>query len=48
LVKAILDGCNGVAFDDDARVVDLSVSKRYADTPRVEVTVMALPMDSAT
>jgi Holliday junction resolvase RusA-like endonuclease len=38
IVKAIKDGANGVAWKDDAQVVDVQASKRYG-TPRVEVEV---------
>lgn len=38
LAKAILDGCNGVVFEDDRQVVRLSLTKRYADRPGVAVS----------
>lgn len=38
-VKAVFDGLNGVAWKDDVQVVDLTVSKRYAKTPGVLVTI---------
>lgn len=41
-IKAILDGMNGVAFMDDARVVDLVVRKRYSETPGVSVALSLL------
>lgn len=37
VVKAVFDGCNGVAFKDDVQVVDLRVRKRYAATPGLRV-----------
>lgn len=37
IAKSILDSLNGIAFRDDSLVVDLSVSKHYADQPRVVV-----------
>lgn len=40
--KAVLDGCNGVVFLDDAQVVRLTAQKRYAETPGVDVLVTAL------
>lgn len=40
--KAVLDGVNGVAFGDDAQVVNLNCSKHYDETPRVEVTILPL------
>lgn len=38
LVKAVLDGCNGIVFKDDRQVVRLAAEKRYVtDVPRTEV-----------
>lgn len=39
VVKAVLDGCNKVAFRDDALVVRLTAEKTYAATPGVDVTI---------
>lgn len=39
VVKAVFDGLNGVVWRDDAQVVSLSVRKRYAETPRVDVWI---------
>lgn len=39
VVKAVLDGCNKVAFRDDALVVRLSAYKTYAPTPGVDVII---------
>ena len=39
IVKTILDAGNGVIWHDDKSVVDVHVSKWYAETPRVEVMV---------
>jgi len=38
LAKAVLDGCNGVVFEDDRQVVTLHITKRYADKGRVAVS----------
>jgi len=40
--KAVLDGCNGVVFLDDAQVVRLTAQKRYAEVPGVDVLVTVL------
>lgn len=40
--KAVLDGCNGVVWVDDAQVVRLTTQKRYAETPGVDVLVTIL------
>jgi len=37
VIKAILDGMNGVVFDDDKRVCDLTCWKSYARTASVFV-----------
>lgn len=41
IAKIILDGLNGLAYDDDKQVVDLVVFKRYAanNNPSVEVLI---------
>lgn len=41
VLKAISDALNGIAYDDDAQLVTVTVTKLYADTPRAEVTVMS-------
>lgn len=46
-IKAIADGCNGVAWVDDSQVVKLHAEKRYGDSPRVEVRAELLTMESA-
>lgn len=42
MAKIILDGCNGIVWGDDKQAVDLSVRKRYAETPGAVVEVRAL------
>lgn len=37
--KIICDALNGVAFHDDAQIVDGRTIKRYSDKPRVEVEI---------
>ena len=39
VVKAVLDAMNGVVYRDDAQVVNLVATKRYATEPRVEVYI---------
>ena len=39
IAKIVLDGLNGVAWDDDTQVVDLSVGKYYSEEPRVAVMI---------
>lgn len=38
-LKAVLDGCNGVAFLDDSQVVAVYATKRYAETDGVRVII---------
>lgn len=37
IAKIILDSLNGLAYHDDSQVVELRISKLYAEEPRVEV-----------
>lgn len=39
IIKAILDGMNGVAYVDDAQVCRLVVEKRYAEVEGVDVWI---------
>lgn len=41
-VKGVKDGLTKVIWNDDSQVVDLSVSKFYSATPRVEIEIEAL------
>ena len=36
-IKAILDGCEGVAYDNDSQVVIMTANKRYGEEPHVKV-----------
>lgn len=42
LTKAVGDGCNKVIWTDDSRIVDMHATKRFSDSPRLEVLVSAL------
>lgn len=42
VVKSVLDGLNGVAFHDDAQVVELYVTKRWSEDPRLDVQVIPI------
>ena len=37
VAKVIADALNGLAYDDDAQITDLSVLKRYGEDPEVRV-----------
>lgn len=43
VLKSICDSLNGVAYRDDAQVVDCIVKKLYSDVPRVEVCISSIP-----
>lgn len=40
IIKAVLDALNGLAYDDDARIVSVTAKKYYSTEPRVEVALM--------
>ena len=46
IAKIICDALNGVAYHDDAQVVDLKVVKYYSDTPCVTVTIEEVTTDA--
>ena len=39
IAKIILDGLNRLAYNDDKQVIDLHISKRYSEEPRVTVEI---------
>ena len=39
ILKAIADGLNGIAWEDDKQIVYAEVRKKYGATPRVEVDI---------
>ena len=39
IAKAVLDALNGIAYADDAQVVDLRVTKQWADKNKVTVRI---------
>lgn len=45
VLKAVLDGINGVAFADDAQVVSIVSDKYYGIEPGVHVTIEALDVE---
>lgn len=38
-IKALFDSLNGVVWQDDKQIVDLSAHKFYSDKPRIEIEV---------
>ena len=40
LVKTVLDGLNGVAWDDDEQVCELEASKMHAGDPRTTIVMV--------
>ena len=45
VAKIILDGLNGIAWEDDTQVTELVVSKYYSEEPRVSVMVEEIDSD---
>lgn len=43
--KVICDSLNGIAYRDDAQIVDAQVRKFYSDTPRVVVIITDIPYE---
>lgn len=39
ILKAVLDGLNGIAFHDDKQIVTIQAAKRFSDVARCEVSV---------
>lgn len=46
-LKAVCDALNGVVWKDDVQVVNVSLSKRFSDTPGVSVRVVPLVGESS-
>jgi Holliday junction resolvase RusA-like endonuclease len=42
IVKAILDGMNGIVYLDDKQVVDLNLTKVYSATEGIDIMVMEI------
>lgn len=42
VAKAIADGLNGIAYGDDAQVIELRVRKRYGEVPGVLVEIRGI------
>lgn len=47
ILKAIKDGCNGIAWRDDAQVVCITLTKCYSETPHAKVMIRETPGESA-
>jgi Holliday junction resolvase RusA-like endonuclease len=45
--KAVEDAMNGVAYRDDSQIVELRVTKRYSDSPGVQIAVTPLFSEAA-
>lgn len=46
VIKSVLDGLNGVAFDDDAQVAQITAFKFYGMVPGLEVTLETKEADA--
>lgn len=38
-IKALTDGLNKIAYDDDSQIVEIKAKKVYAENPRIEFTI---------
>lgn len=47
VVKALCDAMNGVAYKDDAQIIELTVTKHYGDTPGVHVRLYPVDKEAA-
>ncbi len=45
--KGVSDSLNGILWKDDAQIVDMVLSKRYAQAPQIQITVERVFDDSA-
>ncbi len=45
IAKVVADALNGIAYDDDAQIADLTVIKRYTENPCVKVTIAEISHD---
>ncbi len=45
IAKGVMDALNGIAYDDDAQVVQLTVSKRYGEHEGVLVQISTISAD---
>lgn len=45
IAKVVADALNGIAYDDDAQIADLTVIKRYTEDPCVKVTIEEISHD---
>lgn len=39
IIKIVADALNGVAYDDDKQIIDVSARKVYSENPRVDVRI---------
>lgn len=47
VLKGIKDGCNGIAWRDDAQVVSITMGKMYSESPCARVSIFELDGESA-
>lgn len=38
-IKSVLDGLNGLAFEDDNQIIRIDAIKLYSDHPRTEILI---------
>jgi Holliday junction resolvase RusA-like endonuclease len=47
IVKALCDAMNGIAYKDDAQIIELTVTKHYGNTPGVHVRLYPKDKEAA-
>lgn len=47
VTKAILDALNGVCFEDDSQVIEVTTRKTYGETPHVRIYIEAIEKEAA-
>ena len=45
VVKLVTDSLNGIAYDDDSQIVEISGGKYYSDDPRTEIIIARVEDD---
>lgn len=45
LCKSVMDGLNGIAYDDDGQVCILISTKQYGEEPRIDITIREVVME---
>lgn len=47
LQKALLDACNGLLYEDDAQIIELTARKEYGAKPRIELVIISKSVEES-